>query len=105
MLPDSPNAADTLGWILYKKEIPSAAIGYLREAEGGMSPDDPQVGIVRHHLALAYEANGEPARAIETLERALADLQAQSAASDPPRPEPPWAQDLRDMLTRLQETS
>jgi tetratricopeptide (TPR) repeat protein len=99
LLPDNPNAADTLGWVLYKKNVPSAAIGYLREAEGGMSPDDPQLGLVRHHLALAYEANGEPERAREVLERAIRDLDALRAARG--MSEPPWMDDLRSMLARL----
>lgn len=99
LLPDNPNAADTLGWVLYKKNVPSAAIGYLREAEGGMASDDPQLAVVRHHLALAYEANGEPERAREVLERAIRDLDA--LRSGPEAPEPAWAADLRSMLARL----
>ena len=35
LLPDSPNTADTLGWVLLKKGIPAAAIGYLRGSGGG----------------------------------------------------------------------
>jgi tetratricopeptide (TPR) repeat protein len=74
LLPENPNAADTLGWVLYKKSIPSAAIGYLKEAEGGMRSDDPALGVVRQHLALAYEANGEGEKAREVVDRALDDL-------------------------------
>jgi len=55
-MPDSPNAADTLGWVLYRRGIPSAAVGYLREAIGGLEEGTPEIGMVRHHLALAYEA-------------------------------------------------
>ncbi len=98
MLPDNPNTADTLGWVLYKKGINSAAIEYLREADEGFDVRNPNFGIVRHHLALAYEANGEPAKARSTLERALEDLAAQ--LPDGAR-EPGWAADVRAMLERL----
>jgi tetratricopeptide (TPR) repeat protein len=105
LLPDDPNAADTLGWVLYKKNIPSAAIGYLKEAEAGFAREDPSLGIVRHHLALAYEANGEPDRAREVIERALADLDsvraAQEARTGRPAGEPAWAGDLRSLRDRL----
>jgi tetratricopeptide (TPR) repeat protein len=32
LMPDDPNTADTLGWVLYQRGVPSAAIGYLKEA-------------------------------------------------------------------------
>jgi tetratricopeptide (TPR) repeat protein len=98
-LPENPNAADTLGWVLYKKNVPSAAIGYLREAERGFPPENPQLGIVRHHLALAYEANGEPDQAREVLAKALRDLETNQGAGDTPAP--PWAAEIRAMLERL----
>lgn len=93
-LPDSANAADTLGWVLLKKGVPSAAIGYLREAEGLTKEGDPSLGEIRSHLAQAYEANNEPARAREMLERALGEL-------TPGQPEPAWAADARARLERL----
>jgi len=101
MLPDNPNTADTLGWVLYKKGIPSAAIGYLQEADEGFDTRNPNFGVIRHHLALAYEANGESDKARSTLEGALADLAA-TLAERPDAPEPPWAADLRAMLERLE---
>ena len=101
LLPDNPNAADTLGWVLYKKNVPSAAIGYLKEAESGLRPEDPQMGTVRQHLALAYEANGQPGQARLVLERALRDLDALSSAGGETRPDPPWAAEMRAMLERL----
>jgi tetratricopeptide (TPR) repeat protein len=105
-LPDNPNAADTLGWVLYKKNVPAAAINYLREAVGGLRPDDPSLPLVRHHLALAYEANEEPAQAIATLEQAVAELEELRTGVDGrERPEPPWAQDVRDQLSRLRPPS
>jgi len=104
-LPDNPNTADTLGWVLLKKGIPEAAIGYLKEAEGGFPPAQPDLGVVRYHLALAYEANQEPDKAREALERALHELdEARKAAADKgvqAPPDPPWASDVRAMLERL----
>jgi tetratricopeptide (TPR) repeat protein len=102
LLPDNPNTADTLGWVLYKKGIPSAAIGYLQEADQGFDTHDPSFGVVRHHLALAYEANGENDKARTTLEGALSDL-ASVLAERPGAKEPPWAADLRAMLDRLKQ--
>ncbi len=95
LLPENPNAADTLGWVLYKKNIPSAAIGYLKEAEGGLPREDPALGIVRQHLALAYEANGEAAKAREIVDRALGDL------SNIGQAESPSAEELRRLRDRL----
>ena len=60
---------------------------------------------MRHHLALAYEANGDTVLAREALNRALADLDDQielirSRGGDP-NGEPPWAVEARGMLARL----
>jgi tetratricopeptide (TPR) repeat protein len=106
-LPENPHAADTLGWVLYKKNLPAAAIGYLREAVGGLPPSDPNRALVRQHLALAYEANEEPDQAIAALEEALVELEALRAGGEgrSPQPEPPWAEDIRSQLRRLREQS
>ncbi len=104
LMPESGNAADTLGWVLYKRGIHSAAVGYLKEAVASMEPDSPNVGLVRHHLALAYEANGQRAEAVETLEFSLADLEqrlATARAGGGKPTEPDWAGPVRDMLRRL----
>lgn len=107
-LAESPNAADTLGWVLLKKGIPVAAIGYLKEAEGGFPSDHLDLGIVRYHLAMAYEANHEPDKAKETLERALQGLetakQAARAGGQTPA-DPPWVADARSMLQRLSQAA
>ena len=106
-LPENPNTADTLGWVLYKKKLPAAAIGYLREAVGGMPPGDPNLPLVRHHLALAYEANDERAQAIEALEQAVTELEALKGDGQAQRArvEPAWAEDIRSQLSRLREQS
>ena len=81
-------------------------ITYLKEAEAANLNDDTNVGEFRYHLAQAYEANAEPERARETLERAVMALDAQaealreSGANAPP--EPDWAAEVRSMLARLQ---
>ena len=97
LLPESPNAADTLGWVLYKRGIPSAAIGYLREALAGFAGDENAQGVVRYHLAQAYEANEQPDKALETLDAAIeaADQAEQKGDS------PSWAPEVPAMAERL----
>jgi len=105
LLPDNPNAADTLGWVLHKKESHDAAIGYLREAVRGMEPDDPQLPIVRQHLALAYEAAGDLKSAREVVDEAIADIEARRGREGAEAAaEPPWAGDIRALRTRLEQT-
>jgi hypothetical protein len=67
-----------------------------------MDAKRPELALVRHHLALAYEANGEPEQAQQTLERAIRDLEAiyQSEGAQE-RPEPEWAAPIRSMHERL----
>jgi tetratricopeptide (TPR) repeat protein len=104
LMPDSVNAADTLGWVLYKRGVPGAAISYLKEAEVGSGPDDPGINVIRYHLALAYENNGDNEAALAALERALTSLDSQleaarEAGGTPP--EPSWAAEARSLLDRL----
>ena len=59
---------------------------------------------MRHHLALAYEANGDLEQAREALARALAGLEKQlqaARARGATAAEPPWATEVRAMLDRL----
>ena len=60
-LPDSPNVADTLGWVLYQKGAYKSAIDSLREAlrliEQGKSPDNPTL-----HFHLGMASKRRPAR-------------------------------------------
>jgi tetratricopeptide (TPR) repeat protein len=107
LLPESGHAADTLGWTLYKKGIPSAALAHLKEAEGMFRPDDPNLAIVRHHLAQTYEALGQTEDAREALRRALRDLEQiratyQKTTGKEPA-SPTWQADIQAMLTRLEQ--
>jgi tetratricopeptide (TPR) repeat protein len=71
-LPDSPNAADTLGWVYYQKGAYKSAIDLFREAlklgDKSKGPDNP---TVHYHLGLAYEKDNQPALARQHLERVL----------------------------------
>jgi tetratricopeptide (TPR) repeat protein len=104
LMPDDPNTADTLGWVLYRRGVPSAAIGYLKEAASGTRPGEANLGLIRYHLALAYEASGDKAGAKEAAQQALADHQAyaasQKAAGAAAVADPPWMADARGILQR-----
>jgi tetratricopeptide (TPR) repeat protein len=104
LMPESGNTADTLGWVLHKRGVSSAAVGYLKEAAATIDPNSPTIGVVRHHLAQAYEANDQTREATEVLEHALADLERKLAdgreRGEQPV-EPDWSGPARDMLTRL----
>ena len=66
-MPDSANAADTLGWAYYKKGAYGSAIGLLKEAV----QKDPNDASFRYHLGLAYQGAGNNAQAKEQLQRVL----------------------------------
>lgn len=66
-VPDDSHVSDTLGWIYYKKNIPSRAIVYLKEANE-KAPNQP---MVKYHLGMAYYKNGNPDLAKKELEGAL----------------------------------
>lgn len=107
LLPDDANAADTLGWVLFKRGVSGAAVGYLKESVENADSDDPALGVMRHHLAQAYEADGDQTRAAEVLKMALDDLEqrkrAQRAQGRDPQ-SPPWEGEVRSMLQRLRAT-
>ena len=108
LLPDSAHAADTLGWVLYKRGVHGAAVGYLKEAAESADPDDPGLIVIRHHLAMAYEADGKADRAVGVLETAVADLERmarQAKAAGREVSAPPWENDIRQMLERLNAAS
>jgi Tfp pilus assembly protein PilF len=66
-VPDDPHISDTLGWIYYKKNVPSRAIVYLQEADEKV-PDQP---IIKYHLGMAYYKNGNLKEAKRELSLAL----------------------------------
>ncbi len=66
-LPDSPNVADTLGWIYCQKGIYGLAIYLLEEAAKGTPTD----ATVQYHLGLTYKRNKDLERARLHLERTL----------------------------------
>jgi tetratricopeptide (TPR) repeat protein len=69
---ESPNAADTLGWVYYQKGSYRSAIDLFEEsvklAEKAKRPDNP---TVHYHLGLAYNKTGEFALAKQHLQRVL----------------------------------
>lgn len=71
-MPDSPQVADTMGWVFYQKGDYKSAIDQFQDAlklaEKGKFPDDP---TVHFHLGLAYEKTGQPALARQQLRRVL----------------------------------
>lgn len=104
LLPNDANAADTLGWVLFKRGVNGAAVGYLKESLDNADADDPALGVIRHHLAQAYEADGNTKRAAEVLRASIDDLEQRNKAEraqgrDPLSP--PWESEVRSMLDRL----
>jgi tetratricopeptide (TPR) repeat protein len=66
-LPNSPDAADTLGFIYYKKGLVTSAVAAFKEALN-KQPDNP---AFKYHLGLAYAKNGDYRMARPMLEEAL----------------------------------
>jgi tetratricopeptide (TPR) repeat protein len=71
-MPDSSNAADTLGWAYYRKGIYQSAISQFREAlrlnkTNGRRDDS----VLHYHLGLAYQKAKQMGLARQELERAL----------------------------------
>jgi tetratricopeptide (TPR) repeat protein len=86
-MPDSSNAADTLGWAYFHKGVYKSAIDLFLESlrlnEKRGAADDP---AIHYHLGLAYEKTNQPAQARQQLERALKinpnDSEARKALSE-----------------------
>ncbi|MBW2268170.1 MAG: tetratricopeptide repeat protein [Deltaproteobacteria bacterium] len=103
LMPDNPSVSDTLGWVLYKRGVASAAISYLKEAETRTAAGDASIGVIRYHLALAHEASDEPAEALEAVNRSLQGLdEIRQAAEGEAPPEPDWAAEARALRQRLE---
>ena len=69
-----------------------------------MDPNSQSLGVVRYHLAQAYEANEENEKALASLDRALASFARHEAAAQErgvEMTEPGWVEDVRVMRQRL----
>ena len=77
--PNDPNTADTLGWIQYKKGSYGMSLELLKESNEKFKSSNP---TVLYHLGLAYQKNGDPAKAREALTKALAVSQSFPDAQD-----------------------
>jgi tetratricopeptide (TPR) repeat protein len=66
-MPDSPNAADTLGWAYYQKGAYNTAIDLFKEAMK-KRPDD---ATLNYHIGMAYLKSDQQSLARQHLERVL----------------------------------
>jgi tetratricopeptide (TPR) repeat protein len=66
-LPDMAEVDDTLGWVYYKKGLPSLAIQSFTSSV----QRDPKNASYHYHLGLAYLNNGESDKARKSLQDAL----------------------------------
>jgi tetratricopeptide (TPR) repeat protein len=78
--PEEPQIADTIGWIYYKKQLPTLAIPEFETAIR-LAPSN---AVFHHHLGLAYLASGETAKGAASLRRALS-IQSNFAGADEAR--------------------
>jgi cellulose synthase operon protein C len=71
-MPESSNAADTLGWAYFQKGVYQSAVQMFQESlrlnEKRGAADDP---VVHYHLALAYQKLNQTSQARQQLERVL----------------------------------
>jgi predicted Zn-dependent protease len=77
-LPENPDIADTLGWVLVKKQLGEQAIPLL-EFSAKARPKDP---VTQYHLGMAYKLLGNKADARRALGRALELNQAFAGSDD-----------------------
>ncbi len=66
-LPEDPDVNDTLGWVYYKRNLPSLALEPLRFSVDKV----PTNALYQYHLGLTYLKLGDTARARAALEEAL----------------------------------
>jgi tetratricopeptide (TPR) repeat protein len=82
-MPDSPNVADTLGWVLYQKGAYRSAIDSFRQALALAEKDRaPDSATLHFHLGMAYQRNGQSALARQQLEKVLKIDPNYSSADD-----------------------
>jgi tetratricopeptide (TPR) repeat protein len=77
-MPESADAGDTLGWVLYKKGLFDSAISILKEA----ATQDPKNADLQYHLGLAYAKTGDSRLARQKLESALSLSPTSALASE-----------------------
>jgi Tfp pilus assembly protein PilF len=65
--PEDPSISDTLGWVYYKKNIPTRAIVYFKEALEKVKDN----AVIHYHLGLAYFKNNQKDLARQELKKAL----------------------------------
>ena len=71
-MPDSPDAADTLGWAYYHKGIYQSAINQFQEAlRLSEKHGEPDHADLHYHLGIAYQKNKQTALAVQQLEKAV----------------------------------
>ena len=91
-MPQSPDAADTLGWIYYQKGVYRPAVESLQAAvalvQQNKSPDNPRF---HYHLGMAYAKIGDATHAREQFQKLV--------KMDPDSPE---AADATKQLSRFQ---
>ena len=104
LMPDDPNAADTLGFVLLKRGVPSAAIGYLEEAVNQLPDENFEAhAIIRNHLAEAYEKNGDSEKAVRESQTVLENYEKLSklaAERGLSFEEPEWVGDAKGRIAR-----
>ena len=77
-LPESPEVADTVGWIYVKKELASLGVPQLEQAVA-KAPDN---AMIQYHFGVALSKTGDEVRARKALERALALKLEPNAAAE-----------------------
>jgi cellulose synthase operon protein C len=90
-MPDSPQAADVMGWVLYKKGAYRSAIDQFLDAlRLAAKTKSRENATVHYHLGMAYEKTGQVALAREHLQLVL-KINPQYSAAD----------DVKKLLSRL----
>lgn len=68
LAPQNDSIRDTLGYVLLKNNRTDQGLSILKKA----SESSPKSPSILYHLALAYKEKGDPAKATESLQKALA---------------------------------
>lgn len=74
LLPYDPSTADTLGWVLFKKEQYPAALNLLQESAKNLPPETDPAGKaeVEFHLGMVHYMLGQEDQAREAFQTAIA---------------------------------